>query len=90
MPEVKFRSRLVAEVNPQGGEKILEFGFGTGQNLIIADQKNSGAQLFGLDIDPKVREIARRKLMKHQIDIQLDLYDGGSFPYPNDTYDKVF
>ena len=39
MPETKFRNRLISEVNPQNDEKILEFGFGTGQNLIIGKQK---------------------------------------------------
>lgn len=31
MPEKKFRGLLVEAVNPQKGENILEFGFGTGQ-----------------------------------------------------------
>ena len=33
MPEKKFRRLLVDEVSPKAGERILEFGFGTGQNL---------------------------------------------------------
>ena len=35
MPEKKFRRLLVEEINPQANEQILEFGFGTGQNLIF-------------------------------------------------------
>ena len=40
MPEKRFRSLLVEELNPQSGEKILEFGFGTGQNLLLVKQKS--------------------------------------------------
>ncbi len=64
MPEKKFRRLLVEEINPQANEKILEFGFGTGQNLILVNKANSKAKLEGLDIDPKVKAIAEHKLQK--------------------------
>ena len=35
MPEKRFRTKLIDHVNPLEGEKILEFGFGTGENLIL-------------------------------------------------------
>lgn len=40
MPEKKFRRILVEEVSPQDDESILEFGFGTGQNLILVKNYN--------------------------------------------------
>ena len=36
MPEKKFRNGLIDFVNPTKNENILEFGFGTGENLILA------------------------------------------------------
>jgi ubiquinone/menaquinone biosynthesis C-methylase UbiE len=90
MPEKKFRGLLVQAVNPQQGEKILEFGFGTGQNLLLVKKQSPDIDLRGLDIDPKVREIAAYKLAKNAIDIPLDLYDGGKFPYQDDQFDKVY
>ena len=81
MPEKKFRGLLVEAVNPQKGEKILEFGFGTGQNLLLVKKQNPDIDLRGLDIDPKVREIAAYKLAKNGLDIPLDLYDGDALPY---------
>ncbi len=90
MPEKKFRRLLVEEVNPQTGEKILEFGFGTGQNLLLMKKQNVDIQLIGLDIDPKAKEIAVYKLAKNSLDIPLNLYDGGVFPFAENQFDKVY
>lgn len=90
MPEKKFRNRLIDEVNPKDTEKILEFGFGTGQNLLIANRKNPKTEFTGLDIDPKVKKIAEHRLMSENIDILLVLYDGGKFPFKSNSFHKVF
>ena len=90
MPENKFRGLLVEAVNPQKGEKILEFGFGTGQNLLLVKKQTPDVELRGLDIDPKVKEIAAYKLAKNALDIPLDLYDGNKFSYQDNQFDKVY
>ncbi len=90
MPEKKFRTLLIDELDPQNDETILEFGYGTGQNIILAHQRNKKTELKGVDIDPKVKTIAEHKITKLGLDIDLDLYDGFNFPYANNTFDKVF
>jgi len=90
MPERKFRSLLVEQIDPQPEEKILEFGFGTGANLLLVKQKCPDAKLCGLDIDPKVERIAYRKLAKRRLYVPLDLYEGMMFPYTTARFDKVF
>jgi ubiquinone/menaquinone biosynthesis C-methylase UbiE len=90
MPEKKFRHKLIDFLNPQENEQILEFGFGTGQNLILAANKNNAVSYVGLDIDPKVKFIAEQKLKKNNLDIKLNLYDGNLFPYVDNSFDKVF
>lgn len=90
MPEKKFRTKLIDELKPKNDEAILEFGFGTGQNIILANERNAKAKLSGLDIDPKVREIAQYKIKKLGFDIPLDLYEGTAFPYADNSFDKVF
>jgi ubiquinone/menaquinone biosynthesis C-methylase UbiE len=90
MPERKFRSLLVSQLDPQPGEKILEFGFGTGANLLLVKEKCPDADLRGLDIDPKVQQIAHRKLAKKRQNLPLDWYDGQDFPYTNLRFDKVY
>lgn len=90
MPETKFRGLLVSEVNPQKGEKILEFGFGTGSNLLLIKKQNADIDLTGLDIDPKVKAITAYKLVKNNLHLPLDLYNGGTFPYTDNQFDKVY
>lgn len=90
MPEKRFRALLIDELNPLDNETILEFGFGTGQNLILAKSKNPKTKFTGVDIDPKVREIALHKLSKHNLSIPLDLYNGANLPYQDNQFDKIY
>lgn len=90
MPEKKFRRILVEELSPKDNERILEFGFGTGQNLLLASKFNEKAIFTGLDIDPKVQQIAEHKLKKNKLEIPLNLYDGKTFPFQKNTFDKVY
>lgn len=90
MPETKFRSKLIDELAPRDNENILEFGFGTGQNIVLAFQRNNMANFKGVDIDPKVKAIAENKINKLGLNIDLELYDGKVFPYEDNSFDKVF
>lgn len=90
MPEKKFRGLLIDELNPQNDETILEFGFGTGQNLILAKAKNTNTKFTGVDIDQKVREIAFHKLNNLNLLIPLDLYNGANLPYQDNQFDKIY
>jgi len=90
MPERKFRTKLIDILNPKDNESILEFGFGTGQNIILAYQRNSKTKFTGVDIDPKVKQIASNKKDKLGITLNLDLYDGKTFSYEDNSFDKVF
>lgn len=89
MPEEKFRTRLVRQVNLQAGEKVLEFGFGTASQTILLKQQTPEAEIIGVDVDPKIRELALEKVQKAGLKIRLDLYDGKTLPYPDATFDKV-
>lgn len=90
MPEKKFRRLLVDTIKPKANEKILEFGFGTAQNLLLIKKECANVDLRGVDIDPKVKEIAAYKLAKNAITTPLDLYNGETLPYPNHQFDKVY
>ncbi len=90
MPEKIFRAKLIDELDPKDNEIILEFGFGTGQNIILAHQRNDKARLIGVDIDPKVRKIAEYKIKKLGLEITLDLYDGKTFQYADNSFNKIF
>ena len=90
MHETKFRNKLIDELDPKNNENILEFGFGTGQNIVLAIQRNNLANFNGVDIDQKVKVIAEHKINKLGLKANLELYDGKVFPYENNSFDKVF
>ncbi len=90
MPEKKFRDKLMHWINPLSGETILEFGFGTAQNLILLKQRNNEAWVQGVDIDPKIKSIAEYKLRKNKMAVPLHLYDGKKLRFANNSFDKVF
>lgn len=90
MPEKKFRNKLIDFVNPKDNEKILEFGFGTAQNIIILKQRCNTSNVTGVDIDPKIKAIADYKLKKQNIEVPLHLYDGNTLPFEDDFFDKIY
>jgi len=90
MPEKEFRNKLIQYLDPKEKDTILEFGFGTGQNLKIAKQLSPKATFIGLDIDPKVKKIAEHNLNSAHLDISLELYDGRIFPFESEKFDKVY
>lgn len=49
---------MVQEINQKVNERIVAFGFGTGQNLLLVHQSNPNPELESLDIYPKVKAIA--------------------------------
>lgn len=90
MPEKKFRNKLIDYINPQENEKILEFGFGTAQNIIILKQRFPNCNIQGVDIDPKIKTIAEYKLNRAGIETPLFLYDGDKLPFEDNSFDKVY
>ncbi len=55
------RDRLIAQMNVQAGENVLEIGCGTGRNLIILAKKHRDANFFGLDASSEMLKTAQAK-----------------------------
>jgi len=48
-----------------------------------------GSEVYGIDIDPQVLEIAEKKARQDEVDIHLILYDGATLPFVDETFDKI-
>ncbi len=84
--EVRYRSwrqDLWARV-PQG--RILEVGVGTGKNIPYYPP---GAQVFAVDIAPRMLRRAQRRARRLGRSVYLVLADGQQLPFPNQTFDAV-
>lgn len=89
MPERKFKSALVEQMKIKPNDRILDFGCGSLTLSIMAAQKHPQAQYFGVDIDEKIISIAKEKLLKTGLPIEVLRYDGNKLPYPDNSFDHV-
>jgi len=84
-----FRQILIQQINPFANEMILDFGTGTSEIAILLKKEISAIKIIGIDVDPKVLRIAKKKIAHQNLDIQVLEYDGKTFPFPNNYFDKV-
>ncbi len=82
--------RVVADMGIQPGDKIIDFGAGTGKNALVMNQHLAGqGKIVGLDIsDEMIRQFERKTknfphltIKKQRIDIPFDT---------EERFDKVF
>ena len=59
--ERTWRRRLLEQLDPRPGERILDVGCGTGTLAIMIKQAEPAAEVFGIDPDGQVLGIARAK-----------------------------
>jgi len=48
------RDRLIANLNPAPGDRVLEIGCGTGRNLILAARRYPHARFYGIDVSTEM------------------------------------
>lgn len=80
------RDKLIAEMDIQAGENILEAGCGTGRNLAILAQKYPKANFFGLDASSVMIEESQKKVDSKSLkNVQLQIALADDF-----NFDKTF
>jgi ubiquinone/menaquinone biosynthesis C-methylase UbiE len=89
MRESTFKRTLIEKANIKNGYRILDLGCGTATLTILIKKTYPGAEVTGLDGDPKILEIARAKVAKAGLDIPLDMGMSFELPYPDSSFDRV-
>lgn len=59
--ETELKGRLVRQARIEPGMKVLDLGCGTGTLALLVKRAVPDARVIGLDVDPQVLAIARRK-----------------------------
>lgn len=89
MREDVFKRYLVEHANLAVGQKVLDLGCGTGTLTIQIKQFLPQIELFGLDGDPAVLQIARQKAEETGLDIYWEEGLAYELPYPTASFDRV-
>lgn len=79
---VSFFKKRVGDIE---NKKILDVGFGNG-GVAIAFNK-AGAEMYGVDIDPELKEIAEHNTLANKAKVEFKIYDGRKLPYSDDFFD---
>ncbi len=68
--ERRWRSALLEQLAPSGGDAILDVGCGTGTFALLVKAAAPGARVVGLDPDPAVLKIAAAKARDAAVEIE--------------------
>ncbi len=89
MRELTFKRRLVEEMEIEKSHRVLDLGCGTATLTILIKKAYPEVEIIGLDIDPKILEIARLKIKEAGVDIKLDQGSAFELPYPDNSFDRA-
>jgi ubiquinone/menaquinone biosynthesis C-methylase UbiE len=87
--ERRFKRRLLAEAGLRPGFRVLDLGCGTGTLAVMAKRAEPGMLVFGVDGDPAAIGLARRKVVRENVDVQLHLALAQQVPYPDSYFNRV-
>jgi len=79
--------RLVELADLDAARRVLEIGCGTGNLTKLIKRRQPGAEVVGLDPDPRALAMATRKAAG--LGVRFDRGYSQSLPYPDDSFDRV-
>ena len=80
-------AELLDEVGVAEGAQLLDVACGTGNASIPAAQR--GAEVTGLDLTPKLLEVAAERAAETGVEIDLVEGDAEALPFDDDSFDRV-
>ena len=89
MRELTFKRRLIEQMRLEKSHRVLDLGCGTATLTVLIKRAYPEVEIIGLDIDPKILDIARSKVQKAGLDIKLDQGSAFELPYPDNSFDRV-
>ncbi len=87
--ESAFKKALIEQCRIEAEHRVLDLACGTGTLTVLIKTVAPQAEVIGIDGDPKILKLARKKARAGNFGIQFD--EGMSFdlPYQNGSFDRV-
>lgn len=87
--EFALKRRLVEEMSPLDGKRVLDIGCGTGTLALMIKKEQPGADVTGIDGDPEILRIAGDKIEKEGVRISLKHGMSFELPFPDGYFDTA-
>lgn len=87
--EDALRARLVAQAAVRPAHRVLDLGSGTGTLALMLRRLSPGAEVTGVDGDPAVVELARRKVEQAGLEVDFRVGLMQALPFPDASFDRV-
>lgn len=84
-----FKERLIQQANISPGHVVLDVGCGTGTLATWIKRAVPEAEVTGVDGDPKILALARRKAERAGTEVHFDQALSYALPYPDARFDRV-
>jgi S-adenosylmethionine-diacylgycerolhomoserine-N-methlytransferase len=90
------RDRLVADLAPGPGDRVLEVACGTGRNLIAAARRYPQARFFGFDISAAMLETACNSVARARLGDRIRIAAGDATDFSGErlfetaAFDRIF
>jgi len=69
--EDEVKQQLVDQARIQPGMTVVDLGCGTGTLALMVKRSHPTARVIGIDVDPKILDIARGKLADAKVEVEL-------------------
>jgi len=88
--ERNFRQKVIDLMDLSGDESILDIGCGTGTlTSMIADKMNGRGGIFGVDLSPRMVELAKKKASQNGRPVEYRVASSLALPFDDATFDAV-
>lgn len=87
--ETAFKSKFIEQIEIAADGRLLDLACGTATLTVLLKRKFPRADVHGLDGDPKIINIARRKAEASGAEINFTEAFSTALPYPDKFFDSV-